>query len=61
MPLAAPAVTLGSVKYLGFWGLDSPAEMRSFTNLAFASSAADAAANRAAGLTSLLKLTAPPG
>ena len=43
-------------QYFGFWGPDSPSQMRAFTNLAFASDVADVRANRAAGVTSLLKI-----
>ena len=44
------------VQYFGFWGPDQPDAMHTFTNLAFASDVADALANKAHGIASLLKV-----
>ena len=45
-----------SIKYFGFWGPDSPAEMSTFTNLAFGNDATEAVINAKYGIHSLLKL-----
>lgn len=45
-----------TLQYFGFWGPDAPATMSSFTNLAFANSAAEAVSNHKLGMHSLLKL-----
>ena len=45
-----------SIKYFGFWGPDAPAEMSTFTNLAFANDATEAVTNAKYGIHSLIKL-----